>query len=219
MNLKQEQHVAQVVASPSRAPIEKLLQHQAYPFTRTIEEKPEEEEYWLGCTTQIVTEQLSCSDEHKLECTVALLIDEAFSWWETTMLTTPTEKVTWEFFVEEFKKKYIREPTLRCKIEEVLVPQARFERGIGSSGKVRIDFSLLLECVMIISFVEARRQGDQSLDFCSSIFLLLQECPETFREGFETFSLMVPKPCPKVSKPWAEFSVRTGRFRNLDPRF
>ncbi|KAL4342610.1 hypothetical protein GQ457_08G027930 [Hibiscus cannabinus] len=80
----------------------------------------------------------------------------------------------------------------------------RFERGIGSSGKVRSDFSLLLECVMIISFMEARRQGDQSLDFCSS--------PETFREGSETFSLMVPKPCPKVSKPWAEFSVQTGRF-------
>ncbi|KAL4354209.1 hypothetical protein GQ457_06G013620 [Hibiscus cannabinus] len=50
-------------------------------------------------------------------------------------------------------------------------------------------------------------------------FLLLQEGPETFRKGSETFSLMVPKPCPKVSKPWVEFLVRTKRFRNLDPRF
>ncbi|KAL4271785.1 hypothetical protein GQ457_13G024070 [Hibiscus cannabinus] len=86
----------------------------------------------------------------------------------------------------------------------------RFERGIGSSGKVKTDFSVLLESVPIISFVEARRQGDQKLDFCSS--------PETFREGSETFSLMVPKPCPKVSKPWTEFFVRTERFRNLEPR-
>ncbi|KAL4369689.1 hypothetical protein GQ457_05G022970 [Hibiscus cannabinus] len=53
--------------------------------------------------------ELSCSDEHKLECVVALLVDEAVSWWETTTLTIPTEKVTWEFFVEEFEKKYIRE--------------------------------------------------------------------------------------------------------------
>ncbi|KAL4342282.1 hypothetical protein GQ457_08G017330 [Hibiscus cannabinus] len=45
------------------------------------------------------------------------------------------------------------------------------------------------------------------------------EGPETFREGSKTFSLMVSKPCPKVSKPWAEFSVRIGRFRNLDPKW
>ncbi|KAL4340224.1 hypothetical protein GQ457_08G027900 [Hibiscus cannabinus] len=87
----------------------------------------------------------------------------------------------------------------------------RLERSFGSSGKVKTDFSVLLESVSITSLVEARRQEDQGINFCSS--------PETFREGSETFSLMVPKPCPKVSKPWTEFSVRTGRFRNLDPRF
>ncbi|KAL4297613.1 hypothetical protein GQ457_12G029760 [Hibiscus cannabinus] len=32
-------------------------------------------------------------------------------------------------------------------------------------------------------------------------FLLLQGGTETFREGFETFSMKVPKPCPKVSIP------------------
>ncbi|KAL4319991.1 hypothetical protein GQ457_18G008220 [Hibiscus cannabinus] len=108
-NLKQEQSVVQVVAVPSRAPIDKLAQHQGYPFAGTIEEKPEEAEYWLEHITQIVTKQLSCLDEHKLKCAIALLVNEALSWWETTTLTTPTEKVTWEFFVEEFKKKYISE--------------------------------------------------------------------------------------------------------------
>ncbi|KAL4364078.1 hypothetical protein GQ457_04G023110 [Hibiscus cannabinus] len=87
MNLKQEQSVAQVVAAPSRAPIEKLLQHRAYPFAGTIEVKPEEAEYWLEHITQIVTKQLSCSEEQKLECAVAFLIDEALSWWETMTLT------------------------------------------------------------------------------------------------------------------------------------
>ncbi|KAL4295354.1 hypothetical protein GQ457_12G012740 [Hibiscus cannabinus] len=109
MNLKQEQYVVQAVVAPSRAPIEKLLQHRAYSFVGTIEVKPEEEEYWLEHITQIVTKQLSCSDEQKLECAVALLVDEALSWWETTTLTTPTEKVAWEFFMVEFKKKYISE--------------------------------------------------------------------------------------------------------------
>ncbi|KAL4334496.1 hypothetical protein GQ457_07G001690 [Hibiscus cannabinus] len=105
----QGQPVVQVIAAPSRAPIDKLVQHRGYTFAGTIEEKPEEAEYLLERITQIVTEQLSCSDEHKLKCAVALLVDEALSWWETTTLTNPTEKVTWEFFVEEFKRKYIRE--------------------------------------------------------------------------------------------------------------
>ncbi|KAK9017534.1 hypothetical protein V6N11_080013 [Hibiscus sabdariffa] len=110
--LKQDQPVAQAVAAPSRVPIEKLSQHRAYTFAGTIEEKPEEAEYWLERTTQIVTKQLACSDEHKLECAIALLADEALSWWETTTLTTPEEKVAWKFFVEEFKKKYISEQYL-----------------------------------------------------------------------------------------------------------
>ncbi|KAL4308770.1 hypothetical protein GQ457_01G021690 [Hibiscus cannabinus] len=111
-NLKQDRPFAQVVAAPNRAPIEKLSQHRAYTFAGTIEEKPEEAEYWLERSTQIVTKQLACSDEHKLECTIVLLANEALSWWETTTLTAPEEKVTWKFFVEEFKKKYISDQYL-----------------------------------------------------------------------------------------------------------
>ncbi|KAL4377626.1 hypothetical protein GQ457_02G027200 [Hibiscus cannabinus] len=80
MNLKQGQPVVQAVVAPGRAPVDKPAQHRGYPFTGTIDEKLEEAEYWLERITQIVTEQLSCSDEHKLECVVALLVDEALSW-------------------------------------------------------------------------------------------------------------------------------------------
>ncbi|KAL4385415.1 hypothetical protein GQ457_15G017380 [Hibiscus cannabinus] len=111
-NLKQDRPVAQVVTAPSRATIEKLLQHLAYTFTGTIEEKPEEAEYWLERTTQIVTKKLACLDEQKLECAIALLADEALSWWETMTLTATTEKVTWDFFMEKFKKRYIGEQYL-----------------------------------------------------------------------------------------------------------
>ncbi|KAK8700606.1 hypothetical protein V6N13_018997 [Hibiscus sabdariffa] len=34
------------------------------------------------------------------------------SWWETTTLIVPAEKITWKFFVKEFKKKYISEQYL-----------------------------------------------------------------------------------------------------------
>ncbi|KAL4346550.1 hypothetical protein GQ457_17G009240 [Hibiscus cannabinus] len=111
-NHKQDRPNAQVVAAPCRATIEKLSQHRAYTSAGTIEEKSEEAEYWLERTTQIVTKQLACSDEHKLECVIALLTDKALSWWETTTLTAPAMKVTWNFFVKEFKKKYISEQCL-----------------------------------------------------------------------------------------------------------
>ncbi|KAL4377980.1 hypothetical protein GQ457_02G027020 [Hibiscus cannabinus] len=80
-NLKQDRPVAQVLAAPSRAPIEKLSQHRGYTFAGTIEEKQEEAEYWLERTTLI----------------------------ETTTLAAHAEKIMWSFFVEEFKKKYISE--------------------------------------------------------------------------------------------------------------
>ncbi|KAL4331844.1 hypothetical protein GQ457_07G008560 [Hibiscus cannabinus] len=111
-NLRQGQPVNQAVTAPSRAPIDKFAQHRGYPFFGTIKEKPEEAEYWLENITHIVTKQLYCSDEHKLECVVALLADEAFSWWETTTLTSPAEKITCKLFVEEFKKKHISEQYL-----------------------------------------------------------------------------------------------------------
>ncbi|KAL4282603.1 hypothetical protein GQ457_16G017580 [Hibiscus cannabinus] len=87
----------------------------------------------------------------------------------------------------------------------------RLERSFGSSGKVKTDFSMLLESVSVFQEVRFQllQEGPETF----------REGPETFREGSETFSLMVPKLCPKVSKPWTEFSVQTERFRNLDPRF
>ncbi|GMI67673.1 hypothetical protein HRI_000436600 [Hibiscus trionum] len=119
MNIRREQPTP-VVATPSRAPIDKLAQHQATTFTGENEEKPEEAENWLERTTQILTRQLQCSDEHKLECAIALLADEALSWWETTTLTAPAESVTWKFFVDEFKKKYINEQYLADRRKKFL---------------------------------------------------------------------------------------------------
>ncbi|KAL4317994.1 hypothetical protein GQ457_18G007860 [Hibiscus cannabinus] len=48
--------------------------------------------------------------------------------------------------------------------------------------------------MQIASAGEARSQG-------GPIIMFVQGGTETFREGFETFSMKVPKPCPKVSIP------------------
>ncbi|KAL4351392.1 hypothetical protein GQ457_06G014320 [Hibiscus cannabinus] len=90
------------------APIDKLARHRAYTFTGKDNENPEVAEYWLDHTLKILNKQLQCSDEHKLECALVLISDEAHQWWETITLTAPTEAITWEFFLKEFKKKYIK---------------------------------------------------------------------------------------------------------------
>ncbi|KAL4278908.1 hypothetical protein GQ457_03G020280 [Hibiscus cannabinus] len=66
------------------------------------------------------------------------------------------------------------------------------ERGIGSSGE-------------IASVGKARRQGGSNITF-------VQGGTETFREGFETFSRNVPKPCPKVSIPLMKILILPERF-------
>ena len=49
----------------------------------------------------------SCTAEEKLECATSLLEDEAYQWWVSVTRTAPPEKVTWRFFLDEFKKHYV----------------------------------------------------------------------------------------------------------------
>ncbi|KAL4383605.1 hypothetical protein GQ457_15G012130 [Hibiscus cannabinus] len=109
VTMKSEQATPAALATPpiARAPIDKLAQHRAYTFMGKDDENPEVAEYRLDHTLKILNKQLQCSDEHKLECALALISDEAHQWWETITLTAPTEAITWEFFLKEFKKKYI----------------------------------------------------------------------------------------------------------------
>ncbi|XP_040931936.1 uncharacterized protein [Gossypium hirsutum] len=50
---------------------------------------------------------MACSPDDYLICAVSLLKEEAYNWWETIEAVVPAEKITWEFFQNEFKKKYV----------------------------------------------------------------------------------------------------------------
>ena len=51
--------------------------------------------------------QMNCTVEEKLECATSLLQDEAYQWWVSVTRTAPPERVTWRFFLDEFKKHYV----------------------------------------------------------------------------------------------------------------
>ncbi|KAL4284551.1 hypothetical protein GQ457_16G016840 [Hibiscus cannabinus] len=112
MTTMRTEKVVQATPIPSvvsKALRDKLAQHRAYTFTRKNDDDPKVVEYWLDNMLKILNKQLQCSYEHKLECALALLADEAQQWWETVTLTVPKEIVTWSFFLKEFRKKYIND--------------------------------------------------------------------------------------------------------------
>ena len=51
--------------------------------------------------------QMHCTAEEKLECATSLLQDEVYQWWVSVIRTAPPERVTWKFFLDEFKKHYM----------------------------------------------------------------------------------------------------------------
>ncbi|XP_043816099.1 uncharacterized protein LOC122724633 [Manihot esculenta] len=62
--------------------------------------------FWLESIERVL-QQLQCSPVESLMCAVSLLKDEAYRWWTTLIQTVGPEQQTWEYFLVEFKKKYV----------------------------------------------------------------------------------------------------------------
>ncbi|XP_016667353.1 uncharacterized protein [Gossypium hirsutum] len=60
------------------------------------------------------------SDNQPPTCAISLLRDSAYYWWKTLVSVVPQERVTWEFFQEEFQKKYSSERFMDQKRKEFL---------------------------------------------------------------------------------------------------
>ncbi|GMI79845.1 hypothetical protein HRI_001653800 [Hibiscus trionum] len=66
----------------------------------------ESSEAWLESTKRILG-QMSCTDVQKLGCVVSLLQDDAYTWWTTTIAGMVEADVTWTFFQNVFKRRYL----------------------------------------------------------------------------------------------------------------
>ncbi|XP_016684008.1 uncharacterized protein [Gossypium hirsutum] len=92
--------------SSKRTLIEKLRKFGAEEFRRRSDDDPVKVEYWLKSLERVFN-QIMCSPEDYLRCAVSLLKEEAYNWWETIEAMVPADKLTWEFFQNEFKKMYV----------------------------------------------------------------------------------------------------------------
>ena len=89
-----------------RSAIEKMARYRPVDFLGRKEDEPSMAENWLERTERMLV-QMHCTPDESLECATSLLQEEAYQWRVSVTRTTPSERVTWRFFLDEFKKQYV----------------------------------------------------------------------------------------------------------------
>ncbi|KAA3477252.1 Transposon Ty3-G Gag-Pol polyprotein [Gossypium australe] len=92
-----------------------------------------------------------------MKCVVSLLRDSTYQWWNTLVSVVPREKVNWEFFQEEFRKKYISQRFIDQKRKEFLelkqgrITVTEYEREFVRLSKYAREY-VSTEAIMCKSF-------------------------------------------------------------------
>ena len=83
-------------------------------------EESDKAEFWLE-KLQRILEEVRCPPNQRVSCAVSLLQSEAYDWWKLVLrsLRIPNP-MTWEFFVQEFKAKYVTEIYRKSKWKQFL---------------------------------------------------------------------------------------------------
>ncbi|KAG8492907.1 hypothetical protein CXB51_010118 [Gossypium anomalum] len=103
----------------SKPPVDLVRKRGAEEFRATATDDAERAEFWLDNTIRVF-EELSCTPEECLKCAISLMRDSAYYWWRTLISIVPKERVTWDFFQAEFRKKYISQRFTDQKRKEFL---------------------------------------------------------------------------------------------------
>ncbi|KAA3466175.1 Protein MCM10 [Gossypium australe] len=99
--------------------IDKIRKQRAQEFRANVDDDHERGEFWLKNTIR-VSDELSCTPKECLKCAISLLRDTTYHWWKILVSVVPKERVTWEFFQEESRKKYISQRFIDQILNEFL---------------------------------------------------------------------------------------------------
>ena len=90
-----------------KAPINTVRRHREEEFHGSSMEESEKAEFWLEKLERVL-EEIKCPPDQRASCAVSLLQGEAYDWWKL-VLKSPgiPNPMTWEFFVQEFRAKYV----------------------------------------------------------------------------------------------------------------
>ena len=103
-----------------KAPIDTVRRHGAEEFHGSSMEESAKEEFWLEKLERVL-EEVRCPHDKRASCAVSLLQGEAYDWWKL-VLKSPgiPNPMTWEFFVQEFRAKYVTDMYRESKWKQFL---------------------------------------------------------------------------------------------------
>ena len=92
-----------------KAPIDTVRRHGAEEFHGSSMEELAKAEFWLEKLERVL-EEVRCPPDQRVSCAVSLLQSEAYAWWKLALRSPRIPNpMTWEFFVQEFRAKYVTE--------------------------------------------------------------------------------------------------------------
>ena len=137
-----------------------------------------------------------------MKCVVSLLRDSAYQWWNTLVSVVPREKITWELFQEEFRKKYISQRFVDQKRKEFL----ELKQGKMSVTDYEREFVRLSKCARECVSTEAimSKRFEDGLNEDIKLFVAVLELKE--------FVVLVERACK------AEELVKEKRRSEMESR-
>ena len=103
-----------------KAPIDMVRRHGAEEFHGSNMEESDKAEFWLEKLQRIV-EEVRCPPDQRVTCAISLLQGSAYDWWKL-VLRSPRlpDPIPWEFFVQEFRAKYVSDMYRETKWKQFL---------------------------------------------------------------------------------------------------
>ena len=100
--------------------VDMVRRHGAEEFHGSNMEESDKAEFWLEKLQRIVDE-VRCPPDQRVTCVVSLLQGSAYDWWKL-VLRSPRlpDPIPWEFFIQEFKAKYVSDMYKETKWKQFL---------------------------------------------------------------------------------------------------
>ena len=99
-----------------KAPIDTVRRHRVEEFHGSSMEESAKAKFWLEKLERVL-EKVRCPPNQRASCSVSLLQGEAYAWCKLVLksLGIPNP-MTWEFFVQEFRAKYVTDMYRESKL-------------------------------------------------------------------------------------------------------
>ena len=113
-------------------------------------EESDKAEFWLEKLQRLMKE-VRCPTDQRVTCAISLLQGSAYDWWKLLLMSPKLpDPIYWEFFVYEFRAKYVLDMYRETKLKQFLnlkqmnLSVVEYEKEFGHLSKYALE-SVLTE--------------------------------------------------------------------------